>query len=306
MPKRPGDFSEPTKKAIGMRVGYLCSNPSCRCITTGPIESDHKKGRSVGQACHINGVGKKARYDPDLSPKQLADPTNGIWLCLVHHNMVDSDEITYPVDLLKSWKHEAELYALREMGRIPEVKTKLLSDQDFFLRNIKRDEDDRLHISGYIISYDAFFLFDRSVLWVIPKIDKRPDKDVSFEGTLGVAVSHGFLNGMDFVLASRALCYMRDAKLHTVSGGRLTDTFLKYISELEFEAMRHLSNHPFEIFCGLVNGQPKTVIFDLDEFQIGKNVRDMASIGDSKEGDKRHRPLSIRERIHQWIKKGGG
>ena len=282
MAKRPGEFLEPTKKAIAMRVGYLCSRPECRCMTTGPIESDPNKGYSVGQAAHIYGIGKKAaRYDPDIKPEELADASNGIWLCLEHHWMVDRDEKTYPVELLKQWKADAEDHATANIGRIPHLKKNFLENQDFFTRKIKRDIDDCLYFSGYKISYGSIFISKRDILWVKPKIERKPDDEMDVEDILCLVTEQVFLNEIDFAVVSRAVCILNDGKLNPKTFTNPTANFKQHLSFLsaqvfqKVQEFKQFNNHAIEIFSGIVGGQPITIIFDINDFAVVQYYKEL-------------------------------
>jgi hypothetical protein len=75
------DFSERVKRALGSRVGNLCSNPECRALTSGPQE-DPAKALNIGVAAHITAASPGGqRYDSDLLPDERSGPSNGIWLC---------------------------------------------------------------------------------------------------------------------------------------------------------------------------------------------------------------------------------
>jgi len=108
------DFTQKTKLALQHRVGNCCSNPDCRRKTTGP-NSDHSKASSIGVACHITAASKNGpRYDSDLSSEDRTSVLNGIWLCESCAKMIDVDVVRYPVELLYSWKHQAEAIAKYE------------------------------------------------------------------------------------------------------------------------------------------------------------------------------------------------
>lgn len=109
------EFSESTKQNLRERVGGLCSNPECRNLTTGP-HSDSKRAILVGVAAHITAASPNGpRYDRSLTVEQRRSNENGIWLCVNCARLIDTDETQYSVELLESWKHEAEKGALREL-----------------------------------------------------------------------------------------------------------------------------------------------------------------------------------------------
>ncbi|WP_049946257.1 hypothetical protein [Butyrivibrio sp. WCD2001] len=103
------DFAEHVKNVLRDRVGGFCSNPSCQAPTTGP-HTDPSKKTSIGKAAHITAAAPGGpRYNPDLTPKQRSSADNGIWLCSNCADLIDKDEVSYPIDTLLTWKAQAEL-----------------------------------------------------------------------------------------------------------------------------------------------------------------------------------------------------
>jgi hypothetical protein len=110
--KRPGDFSEQTKKLLADRAGHECSLPYCRVRTVGPGATETQTAK-VGQASHIYSAGLSGpRGRGGLTDAQLADPNNGIWTCELHGKEIDNNKgDAFPAGLLRSWKtlHEARI-----------------------------------------------------------------------------------------------------------------------------------------------------------------------------------------------------
>jgi len=111
------DFSALVKKTLADRVGHLCSNPSCRALTSGP--QDHPaKAVNLGVAAHISAASPGGpRYDPDLLPEERSSPSNGIWLCQNCAKLVDNDVVRFSVDTLNKWKKEAEQDSKKRLGK---------------------------------------------------------------------------------------------------------------------------------------------------------------------------------------------
>jgi len=105
----PGpDFSAATVALLAKRAGQTCSNPVCRRSTSGP-HSDDAKSVVLGEAAHMRGARPSAaRFDPEMSDAERAEPSNGIWLCNVCAKLIDSDPAKFPVDLLRGWKSQHE------------------------------------------------------------------------------------------------------------------------------------------------------------------------------------------------------
>jgi hypothetical protein len=109
------DFDERTKSILARRVGFRCSNPKCRKPTSGP-QVDPAEAINIGVAAHIAAASSGGkRYDSNQSPEQRRSGDNGIWLCQSCSKLIDNDEKRYTVELLESWKSQAETLALREI-----------------------------------------------------------------------------------------------------------------------------------------------------------------------------------------------
>ena len=109
------DFPTATKELLAKRVGYRCSNPSCRQPTSGPHQ-DSTKTVNVGVAAHITAASARGpRYDTSLSAEQRKSTENGIWLCQKCAKLVDNDSARYTLEVLHEWKRIAEETAVREL-----------------------------------------------------------------------------------------------------------------------------------------------------------------------------------------------
>lgn len=110
------DFAQKVKDTLAKRVGFLCSNPACRCPTTGP-HSDPDKIINVGVAAHITAAALGGpRYDPSLSQSDRASIRNGLWLCQNCAKLVDSDGKRFSAAQLLRWKEVAEQRAEHDVG----------------------------------------------------------------------------------------------------------------------------------------------------------------------------------------------
>ena len=105
------EFLKSTKSAVAARASWLCSFTSCGRPTVGPSEESPYATTPVGKAAHISGAasGKGSRrYDPSMSREERRSIGNAIWLCSDHADLIDRDEVTYTVELLRSMKREHE------------------------------------------------------------------------------------------------------------------------------------------------------------------------------------------------------
>ena len=115
------NFSKNVKENLAKRVGYLCSNPECSCLTIGP-----KKGKNgavnIGVACHITAASEEGpRYNKNINTIQRKSYENGIWLCQNCSKIIDSDEAKYTTQLLLKWKAIAEDKARNHIGKKTEM-----------------------------------------------------------------------------------------------------------------------------------------------------------------------------------------
>jgi hypothetical protein len=86
------DFSVQTKDVLAKRVGYRCSTPGCRQLTSGPHD-DPNRAINVGVAAHMTAASPGGpRYDLLLTAEQRRSAENGIWLCPSCGKLVDNDD----------------------------------------------------------------------------------------------------------------------------------------------------------------------------------------------------------------------
>jgi len=133
------NFNRKTIEILAKRVGYLCSNPDCKNLTVGP-SSDDNKSISIGVAAHITAASINGpRYDKNISNKERASISNGIWLCQNCSVLIDRDENKYTCELLKSWKKFSENQAIKTIeGRNnlePFYNVNLNNKQQIFSKN---------------------------------------------------------------------------------------------------------------------------------------------------------------------------
>jgi len=110
-----GDFNQQVKETLAKRVGYRCSSPHCRKLTSGPHE-EPTKVVNIGVAAHTTAAAPGSpRYNPKLSSEERKAIANDIWLCQSCSKLIDSDEQKYSVQLLLDWKSGAEAQAATEI-----------------------------------------------------------------------------------------------------------------------------------------------------------------------------------------------
>lgn len=110
------DFDHATKEQLAKRAAYLCSFVGCHRSTFGPSREAIDKTANTGVAAHIcaasKGPGARRRLlDLKLDRALLRKYENGIWMCETHAKLIDTDEVSYTVEMLKDWRRLAELRA---------------------------------------------------------------------------------------------------------------------------------------------------------------------------------------------------
>lgn len=115
MPRTRDDFKQATKNIIASRVGYRCSNPTCRRGTSRPDPANSSDAMNLGVAAHISAASPGGpRYDISMSPDQRKSGDNGIWLCQTCSKVIDNSEEAFPIATLVAWKRHAETIAAKE------------------------------------------------------------------------------------------------------------------------------------------------------------------------------------------------
>jgi len=116
---REGHFKKNVIRVLKERAGGLCSNPSCRRPTIGPLKASNNKSTTIGEAAHIKGAApNSARYDAGQTEEERHSITNGVWLCRNCAGLIDKDSgADFSVQKLISWKKAAERAAHERLVR---------------------------------------------------------------------------------------------------------------------------------------------------------------------------------------------
>ncbi len=113
---RVDDFSKSIKESLARRVGFKCSNPKCRRVTSGPSSESTDGTVNIGVAAHITAASPGgARFDSSMPSAVRSSIENAIWCCQVCGKLVDDDESKYTVTVLKGWKETAEYEAANDL-----------------------------------------------------------------------------------------------------------------------------------------------------------------------------------------------
>lgn len=109
------DFPTQTKTELAKGVGYRCSNPECRRATVG-ANAAQDGTITIGVAAHIRAASPGGpRFDALQTPEARRSKENGLWLCQSCSRLVDIDPSKFTVELLGSWKRDAQDRAFREL-----------------------------------------------------------------------------------------------------------------------------------------------------------------------------------------------
>jgi hypothetical protein len=164
------DFNEKTKEILARRVGFRCSNPNCRKLTSGP-QKDTSKVVNIGVAAHITAASKGGpRYDARLSSDERKSTDNGIWLCQNCAKLIDNDEQRYTSDLLIDWKKLSEQAALLEIENLS-PKAASSSDEDTDLIRFYSQCFDRPAFQDPFIQEGSMEAFDKAISDTITAIN---------------------------------------------------------------------------------------------------------------------------------------
>lgn len=143
------NFTEPTKRLLAQRVGWLCSNPACTKPTVGP-QKGGPGTMNIGVAAHITAASEGfARYDARLTREERKAPHNGIWLCSDHAHQIDHDEKAFPIELLHKWKKEAEDRAFEQLltggsARVEPMGTELAEGLEYLRQQFRLPQGEDL------------------------------------------------------------------------------------------------------------------------------------------------------------------
>lgn len=101
-----------------MRASWRCSLARCGKSTVGPSEESSEAVTVIGKAAHICGASSgpgSRRYDPSMTAEDRKSIHNAIWLCADHADLVDKDEVTYPVEDLRTMKRDHEAVSAKSV-----------------------------------------------------------------------------------------------------------------------------------------------------------------------------------------------
>jgi len=110
------EFSDEVKRILAARVGYRCSNPNCKKLTSGP-GLENERALNIGVAAHITAASPGGpRYDESLNSQQRSSIENAIWLCQNCGALIDRDVERFTINTIRDWKLKAENLAASEIA----------------------------------------------------------------------------------------------------------------------------------------------------------------------------------------------
>jgi hypothetical protein len=126
------DFKQKTKDAVAARAGWHCSFTGCGSSTVGPSDESPENVTMIGKAAHIAGAAPgrgSRRYDPSMTKEQRTNISNAIWLCGVHADLIDRDDVKYTVAVLCQMKlaHETSQAEAVRIGSNSDIGEGLLA-----------------------------------------------------------------------------------------------------------------------------------------------------------------------------------
>ena len=149
------DFSSKTQTRIKYCAGFRCCWPGCNKLLIG--KANNKKGYVFNGVCsHITAASPGGpRYDASMTADERKSYENGILLCQDHASLIDKDDPSYPVDMLKQWKAKAEEAIHKELtsGKYYEKTTDEIEALLYALYENGELSDLRKTIDEYKASY---------------------------------------------------------------------------------------------------------------------------------------------------------
>jgi hypothetical protein len=107
------NFTRKTQLQIAKRSGWLCSDPECRCLTV-VATSDGNGEIMLDEASYICAAAPGgSRCDTGMSEAERRSAKNGMWMCKLHAESVDSEDLKFTVELRHCWKKLAEEHSHR-------------------------------------------------------------------------------------------------------------------------------------------------------------------------------------------------
>ncbi|RDI35252.1 ATP synthase F0 subunit B [Lentzea flaviverrucosa] len=108
------DYSPAVRAALTAFSAGKCYWPGCGEQLLRLVNGKYRMALDIAHVCALNPDGP--RYDPTMTDKERNDFPNLIYLCRLHHRVVDEDGgDAYSVELLLDWKADRETSGQRSL-----------------------------------------------------------------------------------------------------------------------------------------------------------------------------------------------
>lgn len=115
--KRTMSITDKTRKILWGRSGNRCAICKHELVVNATASDDESV---VGDECHIvSSRPNGPRHDPSCPCEKLDAYDNLILLCRVHHKMVDDQDDTYSVDILRQMRANHEVWVSQKLADTP-------------------------------------------------------------------------------------------------------------------------------------------------------------------------------------------
>ncbi|CAD5375809.1 HNHc domain-containing protein [Pseudomonas sp. OF001] len=117
------NFSPATKLELAKRAGFHCSYRDCVTPTTASTVNDDGEDAAAGiaVAAHIYPASKNGPRKKDgLTPDEISNISNGIWLCRTHGTLIDDFQAEFPAEKVIEMKLVRE-FAQKLTIKMPDV-----------------------------------------------------------------------------------------------------------------------------------------------------------------------------------------
>lgn len=113
-------ITDKTRKRLWAKSGNLCAICKYELVVNATSAEDESV---VGDECHIISPRSNGpRHDSSYPQDKLDTYENLILLCRVHHKMVDDQDETYTVDILRQTKTNHEIWVSQKLSGTSEAK----------------------------------------------------------------------------------------------------------------------------------------------------------------------------------------
>jgi hypothetical protein len=134
------EFPKSVINQMKQRAAFICSNPSCRCLTIQPSPTDPSAVLVLGKVCHITAAAEGGpRFNPTLTPEARQSSDNALYLCSTCADLIDKKGgINYPEDMLREWRVNHEKWVTQNLNKTMDHKERPRLEPEFILYGDKQ------------------------------------------------------------------------------------------------------------------------------------------------------------------------